>query len=189
MTQTGRLGIKIRQFLRNRKAAAAVEFALILPVLLTLYLGSIEGSQLITVDRKVTLVSGALGDLVARSQNTITSGKIDDYFQMTTSMMSPVSTTGLKQIVSSVYIKAGVAKVVWSRAYGTGATKRAVNSTYPFPANDKIKTLVTDGYVIVSEVSFAYRPMLGLFFHNDIGLYHEGVYLPRFGSAIACSGC
>lgn len=189
MMGSGRFRTLLRRFLRNRRAAAAVEFALILPVLLTLYLGSIEGSQLITVDRKVTLVSGALGDLVARSQNSITSSKVDDYFQMTTSMMAPVNTTGLKQIVSSVYIKAGVAKVVWSRAYGTGATKRATNSTFPFTADDKIKTLVTDGHVIVSEVNFAYRPMLGLFFHNDIGLYHQGVYLPRFGSAIACSGC
>lgn len=178
----------ISRFWRDGKAVAAVEFALILPVLIVLYLGSIEGSQLITVDRRVTMISGALGDLVARSQKTILPSDIDKYFVMTNTMMAPVNSTGLKQVVSSVYLKAGVAKVQWSRGYG-GGTKRAANSTFPFATNDKIKTLVTDGYVIVAETYFPYKPMLGLFFRSDINLYKQGVYLPRYGGAITCATC
>ena len=45
---------------------AAVEFALILPFLLVLFVGSIEASSLITVDRRVNVISGTVGDLVAR---------------------------------------------------------------------------------------------------------------------------
>ena len=47
------------------KGAAAVEFALILPVMLVVYLGTLEASTLITMDRKVQSVAGAVGDLVA----------------------------------------------------------------------------------------------------------------------------
>ncbi|MBI4046560.1 MAG: pilus assembly protein, partial [Devosia nanyangense] len=52
----------IARLARSGDGAAAVEFALILPILLLLYIGSIEASQLIITDRRVTTVAGTLGD-------------------------------------------------------------------------------------------------------------------------------
>jgi Flp pilus assembly protein TadG len=50
----------------NEAGVSAVEFALIAPVMVLIYLGCIELSFLMRVDRRVTSTSAALGDLTAR---------------------------------------------------------------------------------------------------------------------------
>ena len=62
----------LKRFFIDTKAVAMIEFALILPTLLVLYMGSLEVSQVVTVDRKMSAVAGALGDLVARSDDELT---------------------------------------------------------------------------------------------------------------------
>lgn len=188
MARMARLARLIQRFARSREGVAAVEFALILPIMLTLYLGSIEVSRLISVDRRVTLVAGALGDLIARQQTSITAATVTSYMNLTKDMMAQAGTGTPKQIVSLIYLKAGVSSVVWSSAQG-GATKRAKDSAFPFAASDQIKTLVPDGYVVVSEVNYSYAPLLDLFFKSSFDLHHRGVYLPRFGNIITCADC
>ncbi|WP_348250775.1 hypothetical protein, partial [Salmonella enterica] len=85
---------------------------------LTLYLGSIEASRLISVDRRVTLVAGALGDLIARQQTSITAATVTSYMNLTKDMMAQAGTGIPKQTVSLVYLKDGVSSVVWSSAQG-----------------------------------------------------------------------
>lgn len=188
MIGIARLAGLIQRFARSREGVAAVEFALILPIMLTLYLGSIEASRLISVDRRVTLVAGALGDLIARQQTSITAATVTSYMNLTKDMMAQAGTGIPKQTVSLVYLKDGVSSVVWSSAQG-GATARAEDSAFPFATTDQIKTLVPDGYVVVSEVSYSYAPLLDLFFKSSFELYHRGVYLPRFGNIISCADC
>ena len=57
---------KIISFVRNSKAVAAVEFALIAPILLILFIGTVEISLLVAVDRKISRASSSIADLVAQ---------------------------------------------------------------------------------------------------------------------------
>ena len=50
----------------DERGVSAVEFALLLPLMLTLYLGTVEVSQGIAADRKVTLTARTVADLVAQ---------------------------------------------------------------------------------------------------------------------------
>ncbi|OYX04897.1 MAG: hypothetical protein B7Z15_17290 [Rhizobiales bacterium 32-66-8] len=68
---------------------AAVEFALILPIMLLVYIGTVEASVLISMDRKIQSVSGAVGDLVARSRGEITSTLLNDYVKVAGGIMTP----------------------------------------------------------------------------------------------------
>ncbi len=54
----------LRRLLTDRRAAAAIEFAYVMPVMLMLLLASIELSHLLTVQRKVTLTAQGIADLV-----------------------------------------------------------------------------------------------------------------------------
>ena len=47
----------LRRLLRDERGVSAVEFAMLLPLMVTLYLGGVEVSQAIAVDRKVTLIA------------------------------------------------------------------------------------------------------------------------------------
>ena len=51
---------------RDRRGLAAVEFALIVPLMLVLFFGTLEFSSGVAVDRKVTLVARTLSDLTTQ---------------------------------------------------------------------------------------------------------------------------
>lgn len=172
-----------RRFFRAQHAVAAVEFALILPVMLTLYLGSIEGSSLYTVDRRITTISSTIGDLVSRADGVISEDEIDDYFEAAEGILIPYSLNGLVQIVTMVEVKNnGSTEVVWSRT--SGGTARATGASYPLPATSQMNQIARGGYLVVSETSYAYTPVFGMVIEGPINLYRESFYLPRFGECI-----
>jgi Flp pilus assembly protein TadG len=186
-----RLARLLVRFRRDNRAVAVVEFALILPFLLLLYLGSIEGSALYTVDRRVTVISSTVADLVARWNPATTpafaKADLRDYFKASLGIITPYSTTGLKQVVSLVTISAaGVAKVTWSCGYN-GGVARVANTNYPLAATKQMNIIArgtAGGTLIAAEVSYAYTPMLGLVFTDAIELKSENLYLPRFATPI-----
>ena len=61
----GSIERRLRRLIGDERGVSAVEFALLLPLMLTLYLGAVEVSQGIGADRKVTLTARTIGDLVS----------------------------------------------------------------------------------------------------------------------------
>src|SRR5436189_6334902 len=62
----GRLGRRLTALAGDQRGVSAVEFAMLLPLMLTLYLGAVEISQGIGADRKVTLTARTVADLVSQ---------------------------------------------------------------------------------------------------------------------------
>jgi Flp pilus assembly protein TadG len=182
----------LRRFGRSDRGAAAVEFALILPFLLTLYLGSVELSSLITVDRRVAVISGTVGDLVARwdpEDNAIPMATLTDYFRASEGIIFPYDSATLKQVVSVVRVFAdNTTQVQWSCGYN-GGTKHATNSSYELPENLRNLVKNSSGYVVASETWYDYTPVLGIEFSDLYNLYTESFYLPRFEENIAGPAC
>lgn len=177
------LRARLTRFARAREGVAAVEFALVLPVMMLLYVGSIELSDLISVDRRITVMAGTVGDLVAREDGFIYDDDLTDYFNAAQQIMTPYTTSGLKQLITSVYVNAAgtTATVRWSKQSG-GATVKGTGSTITLP--NEIRSISKNKYVIVSETSYAYKPMLGIVFANAINLYRQNFHLPRYGAEI-----
>ena len=148
---------------RNRSANAATEFAMIVPLMLTLFFGTVEFSSGVAVNRKVTLVTRTLSDLT--SQSTSVSGTDLANFLITgKAILSPYATTPLNSTVSELYVDptTHTAKVIWTTGKamwgtGEGMTTRSVGDTITIPT-----TLKVDGtYLIFSEVSYKYVPTVG----------------------------
>lgn len=173
-----------RRFLRAQHAAAAVEFALILPVMLTLYLGSIEASSLYTVDRRITTLSSTIGDLVSQADGVVTEDDIEDFFEAAEGILVPYPLDSLVQTISLIEVRNnGSTEVLWSRA--SGGTARAEGSAYPLPRTSPMNQMARGGYLVASETSYAYTPVFGIVIQGPLNLYRESFYLPRFGEAIA----
>ena len=172
----------LKRFGLAREAAAAVEFALILPALLILYMGAIEVSQVVTVDRKISAATGALGDLVARNDEQISAATLNDYFAAVGLILTPFSAEDLKQLVTLVYIDAdGDAEVVWSVGYN-GATAKVANAPYPLPS--EITDIAREMHIVVSEAQRAYQPWGGYVLDTSFNLYKQFFHTPRFGALI-----
>ena len=69
----------VRGIRYNQDGVSAVEFALIAPILILIYLGAVELSLLMRVDRRVTSTTASLGDLTARL-STVTDDDMEEMF-------------------------------------------------------------------------------------------------------------
>lgn len=175
------------RFKRSEAGVAAVEFAMILPVMLFVYLGSVEASALISMDRRVQAISGAVGDLVARANTVLTKSEMIDYFQAAQGIMTPYTTDTVEQVVTAVSVAAnGSATVLWSRQYVD--KKYAVGLKYPAKSSFVLPKAMTDiaagNTVIVAEASYSYLPLNGLVFKQAVPLFRQTMYLPRFEGGI-----
>lgn len=151
----------LKRFWRSRRGATAVEFALIAPVLITLYCGMAELTQAMMAQRRLSNLASAIGDLVAQGSQTGPL-KTADIFKIGDTIMAPFPTTGLlKQCLLSVTSDAnGKDTVAWSKASAAGMTncpaQGAVLTDVPvgvLPANQS---------VILARVSYNYTSAIKL---------------------------
>ena len=152
---------RLRGFATAQDGVSAVEFAMLLPLLITLYLGTVEVTQAVSADRKMTLVSGTVGDLVARA-SCVTTGDITTIFNAGQAVVYPFSTTQMRIVVSSVIIGSDQSARItstnggWSQAYN-GGTVRNGDVTSFIPATLRS----TPGSVIWAEAYYTYIPTIG----------------------------
>ncbi|MBK8082639.1 MAG: pilus assembly protein [Devosia sp.] len=171
---------------REERGVAAVEFALILPLLILLYFGTVEAASLFTVDRRVATVASTMADLVSREKKSISQGStLANYFQAANGIMQPYPTTSLKQVVTLLKItSAGVTTVVWSVGYN-GGVARTATASYNLPASSQINQLArTNGYLVMSEISYPYKPLFGMVISNTVNLSRTEYFLPRYEDKI-----
>jgi Flp pilus assembly protein TadG len=174
---TGALRQCARSLVADRRGISAVEFALILPLMLTLYLGTAEVTQAVSVDRKVTLTTRTAADLASQVAS-INNSDMTNILNATAAVIAPYDKAKLKVVLSAVRITNGTAKVTWSDTFN--GTKRAVNSTVTIPAALK----VNDTTLIWSEVSYAYKPTIGYVLTGTINLTDQIFMRPRLSDDI-----
>jgi Flp pilus assembly protein TadG len=178
---SGKMGFAntITRFAGERRGVAAVEFAMLLPLMMTLYLGSVEASQGIATQRKVTLVAHALADL-ASQYTDITNSDMSNILAAGSAIIVPYSATGLQEVVSEVSINAqGQASVVWSDSLG--GTALTVGQAVTVPAS----LAVPNTYLVLAQVQYSYKPTYGYVMTGTLTLSDESYVLPRQSTSIA----
>jgi Flp pilus assembly protein TadG len=145
----------LRRFGRDRRGASAVEFAILAPLMLCLYIGCVEISDGVAADRKVTLTAGTLANLTGQSQ-TITIASMGNILNASTAIMQPFD-GAISAKVSCLAIDAtGKATVAWGAATG-GTTPRAHGDAITIPA----ALAVPSSTLVLAEVSYQYVPVTG----------------------------
>jgi Flp pilus assembly protein TadG len=168
-----------RRFQRDRSGIAAVEFALLVPFLLTLYLGTVELTQGVILNRKTTLAAETIGNIVAQYTTISQSSQLPDILAATNQIFAPYSTTPASVLITCINIDAnGNATVAWSQ--GTNATARVVGSTITLPtALDVASTTV-----LLSEASYSYTAPFDFLHLGAIKLYSPIYMSPRASTTI-----
>ena len=139
------------RFRRDHRGVAAVEFALIFPAMVALYLGCVDVTQILTASRKASGVASAVGDLVAQSIEIDNAG-MDNIFLAAGSMLEPFDDTTLTVVVSSIEADSdGNTTIGWSDAHN--ASPRGVGSSIVVPEG----LIEPNTSLIMSEVTYAYE--------------------------------
>lgn len=169
---------RLTDFAGDKRGVSAVEFAMLLPLMLTLYLGGAEVSQGIGIDRKVTLTARTVADLVAQVATIDTAG-VNAALGASAAVLAPYPDSQAKITVSVVNIDAnGNAKIAWSAT--KNGTARAVGSSVTVPA--ALKTPSTS--LVWGETSYAYTPSIGYVISGTMNLNDQIFMRPRLSDTV-----
>jgi len=192
-----RFGRSARRLATDRRGVAAIEFAFIAPVLLSLYFVTMEVSQGIEVNKKVGRVGSMVADLITQQQ-TISKSELDAILQIGGSILQPYNRSQPTIIVTAIQItdeNSPKVVVAWSRKLQGGAAS-AGPTTATVPDTLKIRNT----FLIRVQSNLAYKPViawtadqkkvLGLAAAFDgIAMSEEYFLRPRISTTIACSDC
>ena len=189
------LSFRVRKFSTDADAVAAIEFAIVAPFMLLLYVGGIELANGMAINFKVSATAHAVADMV--TQNTsLSTAQMQNILTGATAIMAPYPVTGsgssslLSVTVSEISSDtSGNLTLRWSQSYngtsfGPGRTSltnltvptslngTAGNANNPNNQNDQVS-------FILSEVSYAYTPNLGFAITGTVNLKDTDWLFPR----------
>jgi Flp pilus assembly protein TadG len=184
---------RLRGFRKDERGIAALEFAMISPLFIALFFGTVEVSQAVAIDRKSTLLARTLADLVSQYSN-VADSDMNNIFLAGTAVMTPYAagTTQLKSIVTAVNVSAaGIATVAWSDTkYGndssTSSTKFAdytLNQVVTLPT----ALAVPNTQLIWSQVTYTYTSPVSHFIIGNKLLKEQNYVRPRQTSTVTRS--
>jgi Flp pilus assembly protein TadG len=169
---------RLRGLIGDERGVSAVEFAMLLPLMLTLYLGAVEVSQGIGADRKVTVTARTICDLVSQVAS-VNNSDMTNALNAASSVMAPFPVANLKVTVSSVKIDAnGKATVDWSDALNGAARAKGSTVTLPAALN------VANSSLIWSEVQYTYKPVVGYVVSGTLTLKDQIYMRPRLSDTV-----
>jgi Flp pilus assembly protein TadG len=169
---------RVRRFRNDHRGVAAVEFSLILPVMLTIYLGGVEIGDGFAIDTRVTLVTRSVTDL-ATQYVTIDNQDMSTILNASTAIVTPYAAANITVILSEVTTdNNGNGTVTWSDSLN--GTARTVGSAITLPTSLKIKNVS----LILGEVSYRYTPALGYVMTGTITMSDSFYMLPRLSNSV-----
>ncbi|MFO0993544.1 MAG: TadE/TadG family type IV pilus assembly protein [Hyphomicrobiales bacterium] len=171
------------RFARAEGGVAAIEMAFIFPVMLLLYFGLVDVTNLLSANRRVTLAASTLGDLVTQKAETIKKSELTGIYAAVAPIMDPFPSSSVK-INIFAYKKSGSSAVLsWSNSKN--------GSCGGSPSTSGLATLMGDGNdLVISRVCVAYAPITGMVIGSaPITLQDEIILRPRQSPTLACSDC
>ena len=166
------------RFHRDERGVSAVEFAMMLPLMLTMYLGSVEISQGVSASRKVTLTTRTVADLVSQV-SSINNTDMQNSLNAAATVMAPFSSSNLKVVVTSVTVDStGKATVAWSETLNGTARAKGSTITLPTALN------VANSSLIFSEVQYNYTPTIGYLISGTMALKDQIYMRPRLSDQV-----
>ncbi len=163
----------------DRSGVSSVEFALLVPITFLLFFGMLEGSDLLTVNRRIAHASNSLADLVSQEPE-ITHSQMTDIIVGVSRMMETTDNSTLEVKVVSVIRdpdNPDQAIVHWSRDQD-GGEPYSPGSTYT--GLDRPDVLNSMASLVVSELDYTYDSGLtSKVFRTPYVFHRDAKRMPR----------
>lgn len=165
---------------RCQSGAMLIEFALVFPILVMMFLGLVEFGEAFAVNRKLTNAASTVSDLVAQVA-TITTSDLNDIARVAEEIVKPYAATPMRTVVSSVAAdQDGNVRVAWSYAHGNGAAARETGIAFTLPSG----LIEPNSSIIVAETFYQFSPSVGMFLTGPIQLSGEAFFRPRLSNTV-----
>ncbi len=162
---------------RDRAGVAMVEFALIMPILATIFFGLFEGSQAILAYMKLVAATQTIADLITQQQ-TVSSTDMDNFNTAGQLVMTPFTAANFGFAATSVTfdINTGTAAVAWQQTRNANPLANA--------------TTLAAGYgqkgesVIIVQGNYAYSSLFHYVLPGSITMTQLAFSRPRLVASI-----
>ncbi|MES5045136.1 TadE/TadG family type IV pilus assembly protein [Rhizobium nepotum] len=178
----------VTRFAKDRRGVGAVEFAIIFPILLALYLTSFEFTIGYNTYKRASIAAATVNDLVSKTAS-VDKAYLQSTLRVSEAVFAPYSTKELKLKISGITIdKQKQAKIAWSwnekdqKPYAVGS-----------PAAVPTRLLVADTFLVHVELSIPHELLM---FMPDIA--SSGVksitigrdyFFKQRDAEVTCSNC
>ncbi len=194
------LGAEAVRFVRSKRGVAAIEFAFIAPILLSLYFVTMEVAQAIEANKKVGRAASMIADLITQQQ-TVTKTDVDAIMKIGKSVLQPYARSEPKFVVTGIQITdedTPKAIVSWSRKVVDGVSSR--DETPGNQTTVPTKLMIRNTFLVRVQSELVYKPIitytaqqkqtLGLTAAFDSITMSERYHLrPRQSSTVPCGDC
>jgi len=183
--------LRVRKFSTDADAVAAMEFAIVAPFMLVLFVGGVELANGMAINVKVSATAHSITDMV--TQNTsLSTAQMQNILIGATTIIAPYPTNNgqLSVTVSEISSDAnGNLTLQWSQSYngttfGPGRSSisgltvpTSLNGTAGDPNNPNNQNDQVS--FIVGEVTYAYTPNLGYTITGTVSLRDTSWLFPR----------
>jgi Flp pilus assembly protein TadG len=174
----------------DRSGVAAIEFALVLPVMLLLFIGSFEATNLVLASMKLEASAETAADLVAQTKvNTVLQST--DFTNITNAakqVLTPLPTSGtlLKVAYASATYSTGTAVIDWH--YEVNSATAITTANIPNSAslaNLGSQTSGSTDSVIIVKLTYAYSSPISYVLSSSYSLVESAFNRPRYMNCVA----
>lgn len=178
-----------KRLAKDREGMGAVEFAIIVPILLMVYITSFELTIGLSVAKRATRASGAIADIVTQ-QTSVNKAYLKTMINAADGIFEPYGTTGLSVKITGISIDASSKPTVaWSWAQDD-TRPYAIGATVSIPS----ALVVANSFIVRSELTIPHE--LLMFMPSvmppqikTVNISREDFFRQRAGTSLACSNC
>jgi Flp pilus assembly protein TadG len=176
---------------QDRSGLGAIEFAILFPLLVMLYIGAFEITIGLSVGKRAARSAASIADIVTQ-QKSVTKTSLAQIGSVANAVFAPYGTDGMAMTVTAIDIDSSAnAKVFWSWSSQSTSAPYAVNSSVSgIPADMK----KADSFLVRADLSIPYRLFaFGPGFMPDglrtMTIHRTYYYRQRLGTNVPCTDC
>lgn len=163
-----------QQFRKDNNGVAAIEFVMVFPMMITLFLGSIELSEAFSLNRKVAHVASVVGDLSSQTER-LEDEDVAGFFETSEALMYPYNEITTAASIALVYADDnGNRQFIRQWDSPDGGVNIDIDA---IPES----MLGTNAYIYVSSAEYTHTPRYGHVITGDFVLSATDYYRPRDG--------
>ncbi len=172
---------QIFRWAKEEDATALIETVILMPVLITLLMGTYDLGQGVTVNQKTIAAAQVIGDLIARDR-AVDLNMLEDIITAGEMALEPYSSAPFGYDIASVqFDEDGEPVVLWRVTENALENDAAVASTEGLGGPG-------DGVLVVTAV-YKYDPYFSHFIVDEINMEEVAFLRGRKGPTISCDDC